>query len=488
MEELLRIAWRTVGAIVTRVVDDAHVAHDPLDGLMRIGIDEVSYKKGHRYLIVIVNHDTGALVWAAPGRDKKTLNGCFDALGKSRCARLREVSADGAEWISEVVGSRCLNAKLVMDAFHIVKWATDALDEVRREVWNHARREAGDQGLASQLQGLSVRAVEEPRASERPPTGQAGVGSHPQQQPVPGLPAKTGAAPGRPAQGRGGHRPAGPLAGLGQPVSHRGVRRTGPQDPSPSHCHRARIAIGNLQRPGRVDQHQDPGPSPGSLSASARPRPSSPWPCSPWADAAPSSQVGAGSSSRRPRPPTEHVNRERQPRTSTANVNGERQRRGDGAKNKGCENTQPPAPQRGAIPLESIIADNNDRAVKRLRREGRPYGPTPTLTTVRLTALVDGVGNLVGAVPRATSQASTESPGTTLIAIHDSHPGNDPRKRQKTHNMTMWPDRDFHSAQSVTCGVQAHELFGNVARRLSEVVETVSSGRSVVHGRGRGVG
>ena len=153
VEELLRIAWRTVGVIVTRVVADAHARSDPLEGLRRIGIDEVSYKKGHRYLIVIVDHDTGRLIWAAPGRDKKTLNTFFDALGKSGCASLREVSADGAEWIADVVHSRCLNARLVMDAFHVVQWATDALDEVRREVWNHARRELGDQGLAAELKG-----------------------------------------------------------------------------------------------------------------------------------------------------------------------------------------------------------------------------------------------------------------------------------------------------------------------------------------------
>lgn len=153
VEELLRIAWRTVGAIVARVVDDAHARRDPLDGLRRIGIDEVSYKKGHRYLIVIVDHDSGRLVWAAPGRDKQTLSTFFDALGKSRCARLREVSADGAEWIASVVHSRCLNARLVMDAFHVIQWATDALDEVRREVWNHARRTDGDKAFADELKG-----------------------------------------------------------------------------------------------------------------------------------------------------------------------------------------------------------------------------------------------------------------------------------------------------------------------------------------------
>ena len=153
VEELMRVAWRTVGAIVGRVVDDAHGRRDPLEGLRRIGIDEISYKRGHRYLVVIVDHDTGRLIWAAPGRDKATLSRFFDALGKSRCAKLREVTADGAEWIASTVRSRCLNARLSMDAFHVVKWATDALDQVRRDVWNAARRDGGDQALANQLKG-----------------------------------------------------------------------------------------------------------------------------------------------------------------------------------------------------------------------------------------------------------------------------------------------------------------------------------------------
>ena len=44
--ELMRIAWRTVGAIIDRVVADGRAAHDPFDGLVRIGLDEISYKKG----------------------------------------------------------------------------------------------------------------------------------------------------------------------------------------------------------------------------------------------------------------------------------------------------------------------------------------------------------------------------------------------------------------------------------------------------------
>ena len=137
--ELVRIAWATVGAIVGRVVDEARTAVDPFDGLRRVGIDEISYKKGHRYLTVVVDHDSGRLVWAAKGRDKATLGGFFDLLGDDRCAEIRLVSCDAADWIGDVVNRRCPNATICLDAFHLVKWVTDALDEVRRETWNQAR-------------------------------------------------------------------------------------------------------------------------------------------------------------------------------------------------------------------------------------------------------------------------------------------------------------------------------------------------------------
>ena len=152
IEKLMRIAWRTVGAIIDRVCADARARADPLDGLVRIGIDEISYRKGHRYLTVVVDHDSGRLVWAAPGRDKATVKKFFDELGKSRTFKIRLVSADAANWIGDVVRGRCLNAKLTMDAFHVVAWATDALDVVRRQVWNDARR-AGQTAVAKDLKG-----------------------------------------------------------------------------------------------------------------------------------------------------------------------------------------------------------------------------------------------------------------------------------------------------------------------------------------------
>ena len=55
---MMRVAWRTVGSVVSRVVADGRAAHDPFDGLRRIGIDEISYKRGHRYLTICVDHDS----------------------------------------------------------------------------------------------------------------------------------------------------------------------------------------------------------------------------------------------------------------------------------------------------------------------------------------------------------------------------------------------------------------------------------------------
>jgi transposase len=150
--ELLRVAWRTVGRIVTRVAQEADQGVDRLEGLRRIGIDEISHRKGHRYLTVVVDHDTGRLVWAAPGHDEQTLERFFVALGTDRASQLTHVSADAAAWIANTVARRCPQAVLCLDPFHVVRWATDALDEVRRQTWNAARR-SGQPALARELKG-----------------------------------------------------------------------------------------------------------------------------------------------------------------------------------------------------------------------------------------------------------------------------------------------------------------------------------------------
>lgn len=139
--ELMRIAWRTVGAVISRVWDaaEAAAATDGLDGLCRIGIDEIAYRRNMKYLTVVVDHDTGLLVWAGEGRSRKALQPFFDQLGPDRCAQITHVSADGAAYIEEEVTARCPNVVIGVDPFHVVKWANDALARVRIDAWQEAR-------------------------------------------------------------------------------------------------------------------------------------------------------------------------------------------------------------------------------------------------------------------------------------------------------------------------------------------------------------
>jgi len=150
--ELMRVTWRTVGSICERVTEEQVAQRDLLAGLKRVGIDDFSHRKGQRYLTVVVDHDSGRLVWAAPGRDRKTVEKFLDLLGKERCAQLELVSCDMAESIALAVAERCPNAIRCVDPFHVIQLATDALDEIRREVWNQARR-AGHKQAAKELKG-----------------------------------------------------------------------------------------------------------------------------------------------------------------------------------------------------------------------------------------------------------------------------------------------------------------------------------------------
>ena len=150
--QLMRIAWRTVGRICERVTAEAKAGRDLFANLTKLGFDEISIRKGQKYLTVVVDHHTGRLVWAASGRDRKTVEKFLDLLGEERCKQIQLVSCDDADWITLPISERCPNAAICLDPWHIVKAATDALDEIRREVWNQARRSANKQ-LAKDLKG-----------------------------------------------------------------------------------------------------------------------------------------------------------------------------------------------------------------------------------------------------------------------------------------------------------------------------------------------
>jgi transposase len=150
--ELLRVDWATVGRMIERVVDEAlGEAPDWLDGLRRIGIDEVSYRKGRHYLTCVVDHETGRIVWARPGRSQRVVRAFFDELGPERTALLLAVSCDLHGMWRAVILERAPHARICADPFHVIRLATEALDTLRRGDWQRLRRE--DPGAARWLKG-----------------------------------------------------------------------------------------------------------------------------------------------------------------------------------------------------------------------------------------------------------------------------------------------------------------------------------------------
>jgi transposase len=147
------VSWRAVDHMCVRVATEALGRIDLLDGLVAIAIDEVKYKRGQRYLTVVCDHLSGRVVWAAQGRKKHVVEAFFDALGDERAKKLQFITCDGAEWIRSVLAERAPHATVCLDTFHLIGWATKALDEVRREEWNHLRRSGGAKA-AKEFKGL----------------------------------------------------------------------------------------------------------------------------------------------------------------------------------------------------------------------------------------------------------------------------------------------------------------------------------------------
>ena len=131
---LFRIGWDTVGHIVERVVYD-RLDHHRLDGLVAVGVDEISWRRGQQFLTTVVDHQTGGIVWCAPGRNAQTLQTFFDLLGDRRDS-IRAVSIDMSGGYQQAIAASIPQAEVCFDPFHIVRLGQRAVDQVRRDEWN----------------------------------------------------------------------------------------------------------------------------------------------------------------------------------------------------------------------------------------------------------------------------------------------------------------------------------------------------------------
>ena len=136
----MRISWNTVGTIIERVEKDLDINPNArFDNLVRIGVDETSYRKGHKYITTVVNHDTGNVIWVAKGHGKTIFEQFFKLFTPEQRNNIQLVSGDGAKWIDECIKAYCPNANRCVDPFHVVEWAMDSLDSVRVDAWREAK-------------------------------------------------------------------------------------------------------------------------------------------------------------------------------------------------------------------------------------------------------------------------------------------------------------------------------------------------------------
>lgn len=147
-----RVAWRTVGAMCERVSADVLDPHR-MEGLVEIGVDEISWRKHHRYLTLVTDHASGTVVWGAPGKNAATMGQFFDDLPDQDGEQIEAVSMDLGLAFQKAVRERAPQAEICFDPFHVVKLATDALEGFRRRVWQ-AARSCPDAKIAKKYKGI----------------------------------------------------------------------------------------------------------------------------------------------------------------------------------------------------------------------------------------------------------------------------------------------------------------------------------------------
>jgi transposase len=197
---LVRIDWQTIGRVIERVGAEL-IDGDRLSDLFEISIDEVAWRKGHRYLTLVGDHRRRCVVWGTEGKGQAAADQFFAELDPppdhpserpkqprqapepepaimvpfgpcptvpaghgiqgawlqageeiepaifARANKLRAVSMDMGDGYAKSVREHAPQAVICIDNFHVVQLATKALDEVRREHWNLLRG-AGDRGAA----------------------------------------------------------------------------------------------------------------------------------------------------------------------------------------------------------------------------------------------------------------------------------------------------------------------------------------------------
>ncbi len=136
--QLLRIPKSTLSDLLHRAVTRLRNGHR-IRGLRTIGIDEISYAKGHKYATLVYDLERACVVWIGPGKRRETIDRFFsEAVSEYQRERIQWACCDMSEAYMGAIKHHCPNATLVLDRFHVVKALNSAVDEVRKQQWREA--------------------------------------------------------------------------------------------------------------------------------------------------------------------------------------------------------------------------------------------------------------------------------------------------------------------------------------------------------------
>lgn len=147
--EILKIPKSTLSDILHRVINRIRKGHR-IRGVRKLGVDEISYLKGHKFVTVVYDIERGHVLWVGKGKGRETIDKFFnEQLSDFQKKSIVWASCDMSETYINAIKDHCPNVKLVLDRFHIVKALNESLDEVRKEEW---RKLSGEEKKA--MKGL----------------------------------------------------------------------------------------------------------------------------------------------------------------------------------------------------------------------------------------------------------------------------------------------------------------------------------------------
>lgn len=139
--ELFDVAPSTLSGRLHRAIGRYREGHK-IENLHHIGIDEVSYCKGHKYLTVVYDLERSHVVWIGTGKARKTIDKFFsEILEEWQLEEIKGACCDMSETFIGAIEDYCPNVTLVLDRFHVMKALNQAMDDVRKEQWREASGE-----------------------------------------------------------------------------------------------------------------------------------------------------------------------------------------------------------------------------------------------------------------------------------------------------------------------------------------------------------